>query len=170
MADALDEAMQTERFRLQARLGLPFPGLTMWVSEEMQGLRFDVLLNDVPQKCVEVPAGLMLLLDPASPLAANAQRHGPVLEHAESLWVKREQVKDEDRAASGVVVDISRKRLVLDNQTVALTYKEFELLQYLVLREGRTIERSELIASLWSSADEEDVHLEGIALWHMPGD
>ena len=65
--------------------------------------------------------------------------------------------EDEDRAASGVVVDISRKRLVLDNQTVALTYKEFELLQYLVLREGRTIERSELISSLWSDADEDEV-------------
>ncbi|OJX75437.1 MULTISPECIES: winged helix-turn-helix domain-containing protein [unclassified Leifsonia] len=65
--------------------------------------------------------------------------------------------EDEDRAASGVVVDISRKRLILDNQTVALTYKEFELLQYLVLREGRTIERAELISSLWSGADEEDV-------------
>lgn len=65
--------------------------------------------------------------------------------------------EDEDRAASGVVVDISRKRLVLDNQTVALTYKEFELLQYLVLREGRTIERSELIASLWGDADEDEV-------------
>jgi len=65
--------------------------------------------------------------------------------------------EDDDRAASGVVVDISRKRLVLDNQTVALTYKEFELLQYLVLREGRTIERSELISSLWSDADEDEV-------------
>ena len=54
--------------------------------------------------------------------------------------------EDEDRAAAGVVVDISRKRLLLDNQTAALTYKEFELLQYLVLREGRTIERAELIS------------------------
>ena len=74
--------------------------------------------------------------------------------------------EDEDRASGGVVVDISRKRLVLDNQAAALTYKEFELLQYLVLREGRTIERAELIASLWSAADDEvpnertiDVHV-----------
>lgn len=65
--------------------------------------------------------------------------------------------EDADRAASGVVVDISRKRLVLDNQTVALTYKEFELLQYLVLREGRTIERVELISSLWAGADEDEI-------------
>jgi DNA-binding winged helix-turn-helix (wHTH) protein len=66
----------------------------------------------------------------------------------------------------GVVVDISRKRVVLDGEPAALTYKEFELLQYLVLREGRTIDRSELIASLWAAGDDEipnertiDVHV-----------
>ncbi len=66
----------------------------------------------------------------------------------------------------GVVIDISRKRLLLDGESAALTYKEFELLQYLVLREGRTIERAELISSLWTAADDEipnertiDVHV-----------
>ena len=66
-------------------------------------------------------------------------------------------VEEEDRAAAGVVVDISRKRLILDSQPVALTYKEFELLQYLVLREGRTIERVELISSLWAGTDEDEI-------------
>ena len=67
---------------------------------------------------------------------------------------------------TGVVVDISRKRVVLDGDPAALTYKEFELLQYLVLREGRTIDRSELISALWSAGDDEipnertiDVHV-----------
>ena len=66
----------------------------------------------------------------------------------------------------GVVIDISRKRLVLDGETAGLTYKEFELLQYLVLREGRTIDRAELISSLWNAGDDEipnertiDVHV-----------
>ncbi len=66
----------------------------------------------------------------------------------------------------GVVVDISRKRVQLDGETAPLTYKEFELLQYLVLREGRTVDRAELIASLWSVGDDEipnertiDVHV-----------
>jgi DNA-binding response OmpR family regulator len=66
----------------------------------------------------------------------------------------------------GVIVDISRKRVVLDGEAAPLTYKEFELLQYLVLREGRTIDRAELIASLWSAGDDEipnertiDVHV-----------
>ncbi len=66
----------------------------------------------------------------------------------------------------GVVIDISRKRVVRDGVITALTYKEFELLQYLVLREGRTVDRTELIASLWAVDDVEipnertiDVHV-----------
>lgn len=56
----------------------------------------------------------------------------------------------------GVVVDISRKHVVIDGDTAPLTFKEFELLQYLVLREGRTIERHELVGSLWQNASGDD--------------
>lgn len=56
--------------------------------------------------------------------------------------------------STGVVVDISRKRVAIDDENASLTYKEFELLQYLVLREGRTIERAELVDSLWQAGDE----------------
>jgi DNA-binding winged helix-turn-helix (wHTH) protein len=73
---------------------------------------------------------------------------------------------DADRHPNGVIIDISRKRVLLDGEPAGLTYKEFELLQYLVLREGRTIDRAELIGSLWSAADDEipnertiDVHV-----------
>jgi len=55
------------------------------------------------------------------------------------------------KRSSGVIIDISRKRVILDGEAAALTFKEFELLQYLVLREGRTIDRSEIIGSLWSA-------------------
>ncbi len=81
---------------------------------------------------------------------------------------KRRQLDapDADRHPAGVIVDISRKRVLLDGDPAALTYKEFELLQYLVLREGRTIERAELISSLWNADEDEspnertiDVHV-----------
>ncbi|MDJ0348866.1 winged helix-turn-helix domain-containing protein [Cryobacterium sp. PH29-G1] len=78
------------------------------------------------------------------------------LQDPAALAQHRAEPEELDRARSGVVVDISRKRVILDNETAALTYKEFELLQYLVLREGRTIDRAEIISSLWNSADEED--------------
>jgi DNA-binding winged helix-turn-helix (wHTH) protein len=56
----------------------------------------------------------------------------------------------------GVVIDISRKRVLLDGETASLTYKEFELLQFLVLREGRTIDRGEIISTLWGDTDDEE--------------
>ncbi len=61
---------------------------------------------------------------------------------------------DSDRHPNGVIIDISRKRVLLDGEAAGLTYKEFELLQYLVLREGRTIDRHELIENLWDADDE----------------
>ena len=74
-----------------------------------------------------------------------------------------EESADED---GGVTVDISRKRVVIDGESASFTYKEFELLQYLVLREGRTIERAELVSALWQAQDDEtpgertiDVHV-----------
>lgn len=63
---------------------------------------------------------------------------------------------DPDRVPGGVTIDISRRRVHLDGESAALTFKEFELLQYLVLREGRTIERTELVSSLWSHADADE--------------
>lgn len=68
----------------------------------------------------------------------------------------KEEPADEDRPREGVVVDISRKRVLIDGESAAFTFKEFELLQYLVLREGRTIDRSELVSALWegTSGDE----------------
>ncbi len=63
----------------------------------------------------------------------------------------------EDRAASGVTIDLSRKRVLLDNIAAPLTFREFELLQYFVLREGRTVSREELIEQLWADAPEHEV-------------
>ncbi len=62
----------------------------------------------------------------------------------------------EDRAASGVTIDLSRKRVLLDNIAAPLTFREFELLQYFVLREGRTVSREELIEQLWADAPEQE--------------
>jgi len=59
-----------------------------------------------------------------------------------------------DRAASGVTIDLSRRHVLLDNVQAPLTYREFELLQYFVLREGRTVSREELIEGLWADAPE----------------
>ncbi|MCM5681490.1 type III secretion system export apparatus subunit SctV [Schlegelella sp. S2-27] len=111
-AERLDDAMQTERHRLQARLGLPFPGVTMWVAKEMQGLQFEVLLNDVPLKLVSVPGRLMMLSAANSPLAPKAQRHGPVLDHDESLWVKPDAVPEAERGNCLDLEDVMARQVM----------------------------------------------------------
>lgn len=72
----------------------------------------------------------------------------------------------EPEQRGGVIIDISRKRVQLDGEVAPLTFKEFELLQFLVLREGRTVDRNEIISALWSDGDEDlpnertiDVHV-----------
>ncbi len=88
------------------------------------------------------------------------------LQDPSALAKHRQQPEVDEKPRSGVVVDLSRKRVTLDDETAPLTYKEFELLQYLVLREGHTIDRAELISSLWSAGDDDapnertiDVHV-----------
>ena len=70
---------------------------------------------------------------------------------------KRHEASEREQANLGVVIDLSRKRLLLDNEHIALTFKEFELLQFFVLREGRTVDRHELITGLWHDAPEAEV-------------
>ena len=55
--------------------------------------------------------------------------------------------------AVGVNIDFSRKRVILNDEIAPLTYKEFELLQFLVLREGITVPRADIVDALWSASD-----------------
>ncbi|WP_258370178.1 MULTISPECIES: winged helix-turn-helix domain-containing protein [unclassified Curtobacterium] len=83
-----------------------------------------------------------------------------------SAVAARKQTSPAEPEETGVVIDISRKRVVLDGETAPLTYKEFELLQFLVLREGRTVDRQAIIEGLWADGEDEtpnertiDVHV-----------
>ena len=55
---------------------------------------------------------------------------------------------------SGVLIDLSRREVHLDGETLNLTFKEFELLNYLVENAARTVGREELLAGLWRNAEE----------------
>jgi DNA-binding response OmpR family regulator len=66
----------------------------------------------------------------------------------------------------GIVVDPSRKKVFADGENADLTYKEFELLQYLIEHEGSTISRREIIDVIWNEGEGEipndrtiDVHI-----------
>ncbi|MDO4252087.1 MAG: winged helix-turn-helix domain-containing protein [Rothia sp. (in: high G+C Gram-positive bacteria)] len=54
----------------------------------------------------------------------------------------------------GVLIDLSRREVFLDGEILNLTYKEFELLNYLVENGARTVCREELLGSLWRDAEE----------------
>ncbi|MDM7890913.1 winged helix-turn-helix domain-containing protein [Curtobacterium caseinilyticum] len=83
-----------------------------------------------------------------------------------SAVAARKQAEKPEPEETGVVIDISRKRVTLDGEAAPLTYKEFELLQFLVLREGQTVDRAAIIDGLWSDGEDEtpnertiDVHV-----------
>lgn len=72
----------------------------------------------------------------------------------------------EPKRVLSVVIDISRKRVTIDGDVAPLTFKEFSLLQFLVLREGQTVRRELIIAALWAAGDDDipnsrtiDVHV-----------
>jgi len=70
---------------------------------------------------------------------------------------KRREIENQPRRRTGIIVDVSRGRVVIDGEVAGLTYKEFELLRFLVLREGRTVERDEIISGLWADAGADEV-------------
>lgn len=55
---------------------------------------------------------------------------------------------------TGVLIDLSRREVFLDGEILNLTFKEFELLNYLVENGARTVGRDELLNSLWHDAEE----------------
>ena len=76
------------------------------------------------------------------PTVASRQRQEPVRTPAA------------EQRPTGVLIDLARREVHLDGDTLNLTFKEFELLNYLVENGTRTVGRDELLSGLWSNADE----------------
>jgi len=55
-----------------------------------------------------------------------------------------------------VVIDLHNRRVIADSELQRLTYKEFELLAYLVNSAGRIISREELFNSIWRTGVQTD--------------
>lgn len=75
-------------------------------------------------------------------------------------------VVDPSEPIRGIIIDPSRKKVFADGENAELTYKEFELLQYLIEHEGSTISRREIIDVIWNEGEGEvpndrtiDVHV-----------
>ena len=83
----------------------------------------------------------------------------------DKLTLAKEPV-DPTEGAKGIVIDPSRKKVFADGENAELTYKEFELLQYLIEHEGSTVSRREIIDVIWNEGEGEipndrtiDVHI-----------
>ena len=59
----------------------------------------------------------------------------------------------DDETEDGVVVDLARRRVLVNGENAELTEKEFELLNYLIENQGETISRRELVELVWNADD-----------------
>ncbi len=58
--------------------------------------------------------------------------------------------------AEGLLVDLERRRVVKDGQTLKLTPKEFDLLAVLVRHAGRVVTHRQILAAVWGPAHADD--------------
>ncbi|OFI38610.1 transcriptional regulator [Arthrobacter sp. SW1] len=77
----------------------------------------------------------------------------PTVNNRQRAEAVRPQPQQEARP-SGVLIDLARREVHLDGESLNLTFKEFELLNYLVENGTRTVGRDELLEGLWRNAEE----------------
>jgi DNA-binding response OmpR family regulator len=58
---------------------------------------------------------------------------------------------DEDRLVAGAIeMDLSAHVVTIDGETVELSFKEFELLQYFILNTGVALSREKILNNVWN--------------------
>lgn len=57
----------------------------------------------------------------------------------------------EEMKCGGIRLDIHRHQVISGNDTVELTFKEFELLKYLMRHEGQVMSRQQIMDSVWDT-------------------
>ncbi|TDX42446.1 two-component system alkaline phosphatase synthesis response regulator PhoP [Halanaerobium congolense] len=63
--------------------------------------------------------------------------------------VDDEKIKDEIIEVDKIKIDISRHEVIYEGQKIILTPKEFELLRYLIINQGRVLSRDLLLEKIW---------------------
>jgi DNA-binding winged helix-turn-helix (wHTH) protein len=77
----------------------------------------------------------------------------PTVNARQRTETPRPQLPQEPRP-SGVLIDLARRDEHLDGESLNQTYKDLELLNYLVENGTRTVGRDELLKGLWRNAEE----------------
>jgi two-component system alkaline phosphatase synthesis response regulator PhoP len=115
---------------LQQTKNLPIIMLTA------KGSEFDKVkgLDSGADDYVVKPFGVMELI---SRIKAVLRRSGMLSEPAEQL------------VCGGIMLDNTRRTVSVEGEEVALTYKEYELLFYLMLNMGLALERDKIMETVW---------------------
>ncbi len=134
MPHQLDQAMERERVQLQSMLGVPFPGVCMWVDKALEALRFEVLINDVPVRHVELPGRLLLIPEglSAAPWASRAQTHGAVMEQAESRWIPGADIPESERGKCLDIEQVMARQVMLLLRRNAHQFMGVQEIQWIV--------------------------------------
>lgn len=63
--------------------------------------------------------------------------------------LRRSQTDEKNIVSGSLSIDLDKRIVNINDQVIELTFKEFELLKYLVTHAGRAIPREELIQQVW---------------------
>ncbi|ANH67409.1 type III secretion system export apparatus subunit SctV [Mitsuaria sp. 7] len=130
----LDQAMERERLQLQSMLGVPFPGVCMWVEAALQDLNFEVLINDVPVRHIALPGRLLMVPTALArePWAASAATHGALLDQPESQWLPAAQVPEAERAKCLDIEQVMARQVMLLLRRNAHQFMGVQEIQWIV--------------------------------------
>jgi DNA-binding response OmpR family regulator len=77
------------------------------------------------------------------------------------------ELREEQLAAGGLVLDVGRRTVAANGTPVQLTYVEFEILRTLMAHPGRVYSRRMLLEVLWGSADFRDPRTIDVHVRHL---
>ena len=122
------------------------------------GTSLTEVVNALREKLDELAPGTETYAAVAlAPKAAGGKNVDIVRAALQDPKVTKRQIQ-EDESEHGIVIDVSRRRVLADGNNVGLTFKEFELLTYLVSAEGETISRKQLVDLIWDGEDGDAVN------------
>lgn len=85
--ERLSKAFVKERQGLVEELGLPFPGISMWKSDKLSGLSYEILILDVPAGQSELPEGRILVENAGEALLQRAEALENIAGMETSHWI-----------------------------------------------------------------------------------
>ena len=122
------------------------------------GTSLTEVVNALREKLSELAPGTETYAAVAlAPKGAGGKNVDVVRAALQDPKVTKRQIQ-EDESEHGIVIDVSRRRVLADGNNVGLTFKEFELLTYLISAEGETISRKQLVDLIWDGEDGDAVN------------